>query len=292
VTSDVRVRNKAEAAELLDSSAAPAAGGPKGFDLRYFARTVRVLAGAEYKLKYSGSVLGYFWTLGKPLALFSVLYVVFQVWLRFGGTVAHFPLYLLLGLLFFYFFGDGTGTTMGSLVARRDVIRRLAFPRATIPVAVTVTALLTFAGNLVAAAVFVAWNRIVPQVDWLLLIPLLAELYVFVLGVALILATLFVVFRDLRQIWDVVIQGLLYATPIIYPVQLLPAWAQKLVLLSPLAQVIQDVRRIVLGPTVATTASVYGTSGIRLVPLGITGLTLVVGIVLFRWQQSWFPERV
>jgi ABC-2 type transport system permease protein len=292
VTSDVRVRNKAEAAELADSAAAPSAGGPEGFDLRYFARTVKVLAGAEYKLKYSGSVLGYFWTLARPLALFSVLYVVFQVWLRFGGTVPHFPLYLLLGILFFSFFGDGTGTTMGSLVARRDVIRRLAFPRATIPVAVTVTALLTFAGNLFAAAVFVAWNRIVPHLDWLLLIPLLAELYVFILGIALILATLYVIFRDLKQIWDVVIQALFYATPIIYPLQLLPVWAQKLVLLSPLAQVIQDVRRIVIGPGVDTIATVYGTSAIRLVPFGITAIVIVVGIGLFRWQQSWFAERV
>jgi ABC-2 type transport system permease protein len=260
------------------------------FDLGYFARSVRVLAAAEYKLKYSGSYLGYFWSLGRPLAFFSVLYVVFQVWLRFGGTIPHYPVYLLLGIVVFHFFSDGTGTTMSSIVARREVIRRLAFPLIVIPVAITVTALATFAGNVFAVAVFVGANRIVPHWDWLLLVPLLVELYLFVLGLALILSTLFVAFRDLRQIWEVVTQALLYVTPIIYPVDLLPVWGQKVSLISPLAQVIQDARELILGPKVITIAAVYGTSLIRIVPIALTLLIFAAGVLLFRRRQGSFAE--
>ena len=253
---------------------------------------VRVLAGTEFKLKYADSALGYLWSLAKPVALFSVLYVIFGLLVRFS-TFESYPLFLLLGIVLYTFFAEATSTTMTSIVLRGSLIRKLSFPRLTIPVSATLTATFTFAVNLVVIAAFVAWNGLVPRPDWLFLLPLLAELYLFALGLSLVLATLYVRFRDVGQIWELLVQLLLYATPVIYPLQLVPEWGQRLVLLNPLGQMIQDARAVVLYNTdVVTIPAVYGSSLVRLVPFVIVLGTLLAGLWLFKHEEPLFAERV
>jgi len=259
--------------------------------LAYQLRVVRVLAGSAFKLKYADSALGYVWSLAKPLALFSILYVVFGLLIRFS-SFDHYALYLLLGIVLFNFFGEATSTTMTSVVERGSLIRKMAFPLLVIPVSATVTAAITFAVNLVAIVAFVAWNRIIPRLDWLLLLPLLAELYLFGLGVALVLATLYVRFRDVGQIWELVAQLLFYLTPVLYPLQLMPEWGQRIVLLNPLAQMIQDARAVLLySADVLTIPTVWSSSAMRLVPFALVVLTFLTGLVLFKRNEPWFAER-
>jgi len=267
------------------------AGG--GTSLAHRAHTVRVLAGTEYKLRYSGSALGYFWSIAKPLAFFSVLYVVFGRALRFGVGIENYPLYLLLGVVLFTYFADATNSTVETLVNRSQLLRRLSFPRMIIPISVTVTVFITLCINLVAVVVFVAAARVVPQLDWIAVVPLLLELYLFVLGVSLILSTLYVYFRDIRQIWEVLLQILFYAAPVIYPLQLLPSWGQHLAFLNPITQIMQDFRALVLdseqAPTVAT---VYGHSAMRLVPIATVLAIFALGVAIFKSREPWLAERV
>src|SRR5205809_3192561 len=162
--------------------------------LRHQARILRVIAAMEFKLKYADSALGYMWSLAKPMALFSVLYAVFGRFFRLGVGFTGYPLYLLVGIVLWTFFVDATTTTLTSIVARGSLLRKLAFPRLVIPLSTTLTASMTFLVNLVPVVLFLVWNELIPRVTWLLLIPLLLELYVFTLGVGLILATLFVRF--------------------------------------------------------------------------------------------------
>ena len=123
--------------------------------------------------------------------------------------------------------------------------------------------------------------------------PLITELYLFTLGLALLLATLFVSFRDIGQIWDLVAQLLFYATPIFYPLTLLPQWMQYVVFLNPFVQVMQDVRSIVLPMEPVTTApQVYGSWAGELIPLMVAALTVAVGFGLFRRRSPWFAEKV
>ena len=110
----------------------------------------------------------------------------------------------------------------------RDVAPQALVPTAGDPDLPTLAAAITFGVNLVVVGVFIAWNQIPPRLNWLLLAPLLLEFYVFILGVSLVLATLFVRFRDIGQIWELATQLLLYATPIIYPIGFLPEWARTL----------------------------------------------------------------
>jgi ABC-2 type transport system permease protein len=255
----------------------------------YQLRVLRVIAGVQFKLKYIDSALGYVWSLAKPLSYFAVLWVVFG---RFFDTgVGRFPLYLLLGIVLFTFTGDAVGIALPSVVERGSLIRRISFPTIVIPLSGTVTAAMTLAVNLVAVAVFIAVSRIVPEPDWLLLVPRLLELYVFAAGLALIVSTLFVRFHDIGPIWELTSQLMLFASPIMYPITILPDWAQRVAMLNPFVQVLQDVRWIVLGahPALGT----LPTSLANHVPtVCIAMLTLVVGIWLHRREASSFAERV
>ena len=188
-----------------------------------------MIAGSEFKLKYAGSVFGYAWSVIKPLALFTVLYLVFARVFKLGSISDYYAVSLLIGIVLFGFFADATSLGMTSLVARESLLRKLVFPRLVIPMAATITAGLTFLVNSVVVAGFVAWEQITPRLDWLLVIPLLVELYGFALGLALILATLFVRLRDMGQVWELGLQLLFYASPIIYPIGFLPPFARDLV---------------------------------------------------------------
>src|SRR5262249_41224348 len=126
-------------------------------------RILRVLASMDFKLKYADSVLGYVWSLVKPMALFLVLYVVFGRFMRLGVGFHGYPIYLLIGVVLWTFFIDATSTTLTSIVARGSLLRRLAFPRLVIPISMTLTSTMTFAVNLIPLAIFIAWNRLIPR---------------------------------------------------------------------------------------------------------------------------------
>jgi ABC-2 type transport system permease protein len=273
----------------------PARSGRVG-GYAYNLRVLRVIATSEFKLKYADSALGYVWSFLKPLGIFSVLYVVFGRFFKLSAGFEHFPLYLLVGIVLWYFFVDSTSLAMSSIVARGDLLRKLAFPRILVPLSVALTALLTFGVNLVAIGAFVGWNRLVPRVEWLLIIPLLLELLVFTLAVSLVLATLFVRFRDIGQLWELFTQMLFFASPIFYPVGFLPPWAHPVAMISPFVHVMQEIRAILLRPheaaEILTAADVYGTSLGHLIPLGFAAILLIFALVLFRHESPRFAERV
>jgi ABC-2 type transport system permease protein len=176
------------------------------------------------------------------------------------------------------------------------LLRKLSFPRLVIPTSITLAAAITFVVNLVVVGVFIAWNQIPPRLNWLLLVPLLLQFYVFVLGVSLVLATLFVRFRDIGQIWELATALLLYATPVIYPVGFLPDWARTIAFLNPLTQILQDFRAIVLyqdlAPNLITANEAFHSSAGRLIPIGITLGIFALGLSMFKKQEPWFAERV
>lgn len=275
-----------EATRVLDA--------PRPGKLRHRLRILQVIVLAEFKLKYAGSALGYVWSVIKPLALFTVLYLVFAHIFKLGAVSEFYGVSLLIGIVFFSFFSDATTQGMVSLVHRESLLRRMRFPRMLIPTAATLTAAMTFGVNLVVVAAFIAWERIEPQLDWLLLVLLLVEFYVFVLGLALVLATLFISFRDMGQVWELAAQLMFYASPIIYPAVLLPEWARKIAFLNPFVQILQDVRALVLYDDLPankiTAPDVLGEFG-RLIPVGIAFAVFGLGVALFKRYEPWFAER-
>lgn len=249
---------------------------------------------AEFKLKYAGSALGYVWSVVKPLSLFIALYLVFGRIFKLTEISDSYPLALLIGIVLYSFFADGTSQGMVALVHRESLLRRMRFPQVLIPTAATLTAAMTFGINVMVVVGFVVWERITPQLDWVLLLPLLFELYLFTFGAALVLTTLFVSLRDMGQVWELGVQLLFYAAPIVYPITLLAPWAQDVAFLFPFTQVMQDVRALVLyddasGMTV-TAGETLGEFG-RMLPIAITLLVFTVGVAVFKRHEPWFAER-
>jgi ABC-2 type transport system permease protein len=259
--------------------------GTFGERLAYDARILDVLSRSEFKLKYAGSVLGYVWSLAKPLMYFTVLWIVFGSLFKPG--IEHFALYLLIGIVLYTFFADAVTATLPSIVWSAPTLRRISFPPLVIPLASSLATAMTFLANCVA---FLACSRIRPQVDWLLLVPLVLELYLFVLGLGLLAATLFVRFRDVGQIWEVASSLLFFSSPIMYPITILPHWAQRLVEFNPFVQVMQDVRTVLLG-TDAATAGVTPRFDSRLFPIAIAVVLLAIGLLLHRRESPRFAER-
>jgi ABC-2 type transport system permease protein len=257
-------------------------------------RVLTVIASSEFKLKYAGSVLGYVWSVLRPLALFTLLYLVFGRVFRLDELSAYYPVSLLIGIVLFTFVADATTLALISIVARDSLIRKLAFPRIIVPASTMLTAAMTLAINLTVVGAFIAVKRITPRVDWLLLLPLLLELAAFTLGVGLLLAALFVRLRDLQQVWELVLQLFFYACPIIYPVGFLPPWGRKIIFLNPFTQILQDIRSLLLYPDKpdnrVTAATAFGSYG-RVVPIAVALGMLAAGYLFFRREEPWFAER-
>lgn len=266
-----------------------------GQDPRRFWNLTKALALTDFKLKFFGSVLGYVWQLARPFALFGVLYVVFTQVLKFGEDVELFPVALLLGLVLYAFFAEGTGRSLSSLLDRENLVRKVDFPRLAVPLSVIFTALLNLGLNLIAVTAFLMLSGGEIRLSWLQMPLLLLGLAILVFALGMLLAPLFVRYRDVMPIWDVVLQIVLYGSPVIYPIQLALAENEgiaRLLMFNPFAALLQQMRHAFIAPSHPTAAEAIGGAGYLLVPAGITVLLLVVGWRTFSREAPLIAERL
>lgn len=215
---------------------------------------VWMLAKTDFKLRYHGSVLGYLWALLKPLLTFAVLNFVFSSVFNPRSTgMETYSLQLLVSLMMFYFFSEGTNAGMGSLLNKSQLVTKIYVPRWTIILASTINATLIFLMNLLVIALFFAFKGFMPSpaaIGMFLLFSIF--IYVIVLSFSLITAPLYVKFRDLSMIWEVLLMIILYASPIIYPLATLPAQYHQFILLNPLAFIIHFTKESLVNNHFAT----------------------------------------
>ena len=256
---------------------------------------LRELVITDFKLRYQGSVLGYLWSLLKPLMLFAILYIVFVKFFKLGKEIEHYPVYLLLGIVMWTFFTEATAQGMSAIVARGDLIRKINFPKYIIVVSGTISALINLLLNLIIVFVFLIINGV--DIRWsLLLLPInIAELYIFSLAIAFLLSAMFVKFRDISHIWEVVLQGAFYATPILYPVSMVVAVspiAAKVLMLNPVAQIIQDARYNTVTHQTVTVNSLINNPFIAAIPYVLVLLSILWASWYFKKSQKYFAENV
>jgi ABC-2 type transport system permease protein len=160
------------------------------------------LVRTDFKLRYQGSVLGYAWSLLRPLLLFIILYLVFVKFLKIGTGVPHFPVYLLLGIVIWNFFNEMTAQSLGSIVGRGDLIRKIRIPRWIIVLSSSISALINLFLNLLVVVVFLIINHVdlLRTTLWLPLI--LLEVYIFALGLSLFLSAITHESRTIYQVFD------------------------------------------------------------------------------------------
>jgi ABC-2 type transport system permease protein len=234
--------------ELRDVRGPSALGG----GARRFVELVYLIGLTEFKRTYFGTALGYLWTIARPLLLFGVLLAVFTQIFRIGSQVPNYPVLLLFNIVLFTFFSEATITATTSIVGQEAVVRKTQFPRLVIPLAVVLTSLFNLGFNLVVVFVFIlAWG-IDPTWTWLLFPVVLALLFVITTAVSMIVSSLFPRFRDTAIIWSVAATVLFYATPVLYPLEVVQNQSQTLadiLQINPLVPVFELARTWVIDPT-------------------------------------------
>ena len=261
-----------------------------GEDLRRFLSLTFTLAATDFKLRFFGSALGYLWTLMRPLMLFAVLYVVFTEVVRFGQGVDNYPVYLLTSIVLFTFFSETTSRGVASLVERENLLRKIHFPRLVIPLSVALHSLFNLALNLIVVFVFVFASGIRPRVSWLELFPLVALLVLFSTGVTMLLSALYVRYRDVQPIWEVILQVLFYASPVIYVTETLPDSIEREAMVNPITAILTQMRHAVIDADAPTAAEAIGGGARLLAPLAVTAVVLGLGAWVFKRQAPRIAE--
>jgi ABC-2 type transport system permease protein len=264
-------------------------------DLRRFVTLTKTVALMEFKLRFFGSVFGYLWQLMRPLMLFDVLLVVFTKIVPVGAATKHFPVALLLGIVLFTFFAEATGGAVTSVMTRENLVRKIHFPRLVIPMAVVTVACFNLGLNLLIVVAFATAFGIAPSLAWLGLIPLLFALVLFVAGLAMLLSALYVRFRDIQPIWDVVLQVTFYGSLILVPyeaVKVKSATAASILIANPLAAVIQESRHLLIDPSYVGAATAIGGTVRLLVPLAVLVGTFALGFWVFNREAPRIAEEL
>jgi len=254
------------------------------------------LVRTDFKLRYQASALGYVWSVLNPLLLFTILYLVFDKFLGLGRGIEHYPVYLLTGIVLWRFFTEATNNGLKVIVSRGSLIRKINFPKYILVLSGTVSSLINLGINLLVVLVFILVNQV--EISWgaLMIIPLIVELYIFALALAFLLAAVNVKLRDVGYIWDVLLQAMFYAIPIIYPLQRVLNKHEHIgqaLLFNPIAQVIQDVRYFVINPRDTVTIWSFDLPVLlKLVPFLVIAATVAFSVWYFRRNQGSFAENI
>jgi ABC-2 type transport system permease protein len=264
-----------------------------GQDFGRFVSLTRTLTLTDFKLKFYGSALGYLWQLVRPLMLFGVLYVVFTHFVKFGKNVHDYPAVLLAGIVTYSFVAEAVSNAVESVVQREPLVRKVQFPRLVIPASVVATAFLNFLLNYVAVLVFMLASGVTPHWSWFEFPLIVVALVLLAGGIAMLVSSLFVRYRDVKPITDVVLQALFYATPIFYPVERIsPTLRHIVVMLNPLAPIIQQTRHALIDPSALTAAQAAGGRVNLLVPAAILLGLFALGFWVFNREAPRIAEEL
>ncbi|WP_242258582.1 ABC transporter permease [Streptococcus thoraltensis] len=266
--------------------------------MNYFDKKNRILlremVKTDFKLRYQGSVIGHLWSILKPMMLFTIMYLVFVRFLRFDDGTPHYAVGLLLGMVTWSFFTEATSMGMMSIVSRGDLLRKLNFSKEIIVFSSVIGAAINYAINLLVVFIFALINGVQISVGFLVVLPLFIELLLISAGISLILSALFVKFRDIGPIWEVIMQAGMYATPIIYSLTFILQRGQekiaKIMMLNPLAQIIQDLRHFIVFSGSLRGWDLIGHKWIAIIPYVLPIVIFLIGLWVFRKNANRFAE--
>lgn len=259
------------------------------------------LAKTEFKLAFFGSALGYLWQIMRPLLLFGVIYLVISgSGLARSSHQPYFPAALLLGIVLFSFFSEATGGAVASLVNRENLVRKIEFPRLAVPLSIVLTALMNLALNLVPVLIFLLAAGGSAYRGWIELPFLLALLALFAIGLGMVLSVSYVRYRDVRPIWDVVLQMTFYASGIfivltgLKPVDVLGVRVNltHVLMANPFAAILEQARHAFIDPSYPSASRAIGGVGMLMIPVGIGLAMLIGGFLLFDRRAPEVAEQL
>ena len=216
----------------------------KNNELLKYRWLLQELVSRDLKIKYRRSFLGYLWSILNPLLMMAILTVVFSRMFRFA--IPNYPVYLLAGQLIYTFFVEATTVSMQSILSGASLIKKVYLPKLIFPLSKTMSGLVNFGFSLVALFIVILATGAGFHITLVLLPLFLVYVFVFTMGVSLLVSTLVVFFRDIQYLYGIFLTALNYLTPIFYPVSMLPQWLQELMILNPMYNYITMFRKIVL----------------------------------------------
>jgi len=253
-----------------------------GGDWRRFVHLTWLIAVTEFRLTYFGSVLGYLWSLMRPLLFFGVLYLVFAELANFGAKIPYYPVLLLANIVLISFFQEATGAAVTAVVNRENLVRKMQFPRMVIPLSIVLTSSMNLGLNLIAVFAFILIYGAPILTTWLLLPLLLLPLVLFTAGVSMLLSSLYVRFRDVQPIWSVMATLLFYGSPVLYTVQSIgDPQLEHLYMFNPLACILTQARVWIIDPSAPSWIDAAGGFPLALVPVAIFVTVCVLGWWVF-----------
>lgn len=237
----------------------------------------------DLKIKYQSSILGFAWSLLNPLLMMLVLYAVFVNVFRFNQD--NFALYILVGLIVWRFFVNGTSTAMGSIVGRPGLVTKIYIPRQILVLSTTlscfISSILEFFVLIPLIIIFGA--KITPNI---LFFPLLHVIFFFIVyGISLALAALYVYYRDLNQIWEVVIQLGFFLSPICYPLSVIPTKYLSYYIMNPMTVLVETYRNFLIYGLFPGLKSI-----IYLIFVGV--ILILMGRAIFNRLERRFAEEI
>jgi ABC-2 type transport system permease protein len=257
-----------------------------GEDARRFVELTLTLARTEFKLRYFGSVLGYMWSLMRPLLFFGVIYLFFTQIVDLSKGTPHYGVYLLTGIVLWNYLSEATGNCVSCLLARESMLRKVRFPRLVVPLSVSLTALFNLGMNFIAVIVFALANGVTPTLKWLELIPIALAFVILATGIGMLLSALYVRFRDVEPIWDVALQAWFYCSPVMYTAVRYNTFAsgfQRVALINPAATLLTQMGHAVIGgPAYPSAATAAGPAPV------LVALAIIPAVFALGW---WFFLR-
>lgn len=260
---------------------------------RRFFELLWLISLTEFKRTYFGTVLGYVWSLLRPLLLFAVLLFVFTKIFRIGSGVPNYPVLLLMNIVLYGFFQESTTAGVTSVVANEGIVRKTQFPRLVIPLSTMVTGLMNLGLNLIAVFIFVLAYGVDAQWTWLLVPVVIAPLALLTASVAMLLSALYVRFRDVLIIWTVLATMLFYGSPVLYPINVPTTEGfRALLMANPIAVILEQARVWIIDPNAPSPAEAAGGAVRLLIPLAIFIAVCFLGWRVFTRQAPKIAEAL
>lgn len=241
--------------------------------------TITSLVSRDFKLKYRRSALGVLWSVLNPLLMMIVLSVVFSTFFKF--SIENYPLYVILGNVMFALMADSTSGAMNSIIESSSLIKKIRIEKLIFPLEKVLFQLVNFCISLIAVAAVMIFFQVMPHVSLLALPLLLLYVVLFSAGVGMALSALSVFFRDVCHLWGVVITAWTYATPLFYPVEILPDWAAPIMQYNPMYHYASYFRDLILSGTVPGLQE-------NLLCLGMAVAAFAIGLLIFKKTEKKF----
>ncbi len=254
------------------------------------------LARSEFKLRYFGSILGYVWSLMRPLLFFGVIYLFFVKIIGVGAGVPHYGLYLLTGIVLWNYFAEATGNCVSCLVVRESMLRKVRFPRMVVPLSVSLTASFNLGMNFIVVILFALGSEITPTAKWLEMVPIILCFIIFATGIGMLLSALYVRFRDMQPIWEVTQLAWFYGSPVMYPASRYNKFApnfEHIAMLNPVATLLTQMGHAFIDPkSFPSAATAAGGYGPVIIALALIPATFALGWWVFTREAPRVAENL